>query len=566
MGKGSSSAKHKRTRKTTSGVAPVSSGGMVNTLRASLSQWKITSALADFGIGSAANDALNVTVSDLWNGDATVGTALVQGTMHLAGQTVHLARPDWSPEGVSPDFLRALHSFNWLRDLRALGGDVARRQARMMVRNWIEQNANWTPLAWEPSVLGRRIASWIGLYDFFCATADDDFRAMVHASLRIQARHLAHAINQMPSGHGRFAALKGLFFVGICLPKGEPRLALALRLLGAELQAQILPDGGHVERNPLVLLDTLRHLIDIRAVLRAGVQEVPDKLQYAIDKMTPALRFFRYSDNGLALFNGGREGQLSLIETALQLADARGKPLRSMPHTGFERVTVGKTHLVIDCGTPPPAGFDRGAHAGVLSFELAVGRDRMVVNCGAHPTGYPTWKRALACTAAHSTVTLNDTNAVELADGDGGGVLRRPNMVTCERQEDKGAVWIECAHDGYESLFHVTHYRRIYVGSGGEDVRGEDVLEGAEGVAYAVRFHLHPAVQASLIQQGQAVLIALPSGGGWRFRATGGELSLEESLYCGRGDDMRRSQQIVLTGLTAAESTVIKWAFQREKK
>jgi uncharacterized heparinase superfamily protein len=110
------------------------------------------------------------------------------------------------------------------------------------------------------------------------------------------------------------------------------------------------------------------------------------------------------------------------------------------------------------------------------------------------------------------------------------------------------------------------HYRRIYVSEGGEDVRGEDTLEGPAGSGFAVRFHLHPSVQASLIQQGQAVLLALPSGGGWRFRASGAQLALEESLYAGRGDEPRRSLQIAVTGTTQPDHTIIKWALQKEKR
>lgn len=542
---------------------PVSSHGVINRLRASLSQWRFTNALSDFGSGQGGFATLNVVPPDLWPGDATAGTELVQGLLHFGGQMVRIDRPDWAPPGASPGFLRTLHSFNWLHDLRSLGGDVARRQARLMVRSWIEQHMTWSPLAWDPPVLGRRIASWMGLHDFFCATADDEFRALVHASLRLQARHLARTINTTPPGHRRFAALKGLFYAGICLPKGEPRLALALRLLGPELQAQILADGGHAERNPMALLDTLRHLIDIRAVLRAGAQEVPERLQHAIDRMTPALRFFRHADGGLCLFNGGREGPAPLIETTLHLAEAKGKPLRSMPHSGFERLTAGRTSVTIDCGDPPRAGFDHSCHAGPLAFELCVGRDRMVVNCGAHPSFFPAWRRALGATAAHSTLTLNDTNAFELSET---GLARRPRLVNCERQEENGAIWVECSHDGYEPAFGILHFRRIYLSDGGDDVRGEDTLEGPAESTFAVRFHLHPGVQASLIQQGQAVLLALPSGGGWRFRGSGGTLSLEESLYCGRGDDCRSTLQIVLTGTTQPDQTTIKWAFQREKR
>lgn len=539
------------------------SAQVLDRIRVGLSQWRLTSSLAEIGLGPTADETVTVIPTDNWPGDATVGTELIQGILHFHAQTIQLDNPNWEPIGATPAFLTALHGFDWLRDLKTLGGDVARRQARLMVRSWIEHNGSWSPLPWDAPVLGQRLANWLSMYDFFCATADDEFRTLVFDSLRRQARHLARTFGGTPPGFGRLVALKGLFFSGICLPKGEARLALALRLLGPELNAQVLGDGGHAERNPVALLNALRQLIEIRNVLRAGSQEVPEKLQHAIDRMTPALRFFRHADGSLALFNGGREGDSALIEAVLAQSDARGKPLKSMTHSGFERITAGRTAVLVDCGSPPAAGFDAHAYAGPLAFEVSVGRDRMIVNCGAHPSELPSWRRALGATAAHSTLTLNDTNAVELTAH---GMGRKPEMVACTRQEENGAIWLELGHDGYTHLFQTTVFRRIYVGTSGEDVRGEDALEGPAGHNFAIRFHLHPSVQASLIQQGQAVLLALPSGGGWRMRATGGSLSLEESIYAGRGDEPRRSLQIVISGTTSADQTVVKWALQREKR
>jgi uncharacterized heparinase superfamily protein len=160
-------------------------------------------------------------------------------------------------------------------------------------------------------------------------------------------------------------------------------------------------------------------------------------------------------------------------------------------------------------------------------------------------------------------MTVNDTNVIEMTET---GFGRHPARVTCERQEEAGAAWVDASHDGYDSLFRTTHFRRIYVSDGGEDVRGEDTLEGPANLGFALRFHLHPGVQASIIQGGAAVLLATPSGGGWRFRATGGHINLEESIYCGKGDEPRRTTQIVVENTTAPDSTTIKWALQREKK
>jgi len=43
----------------------------------------------------------------------------------------------------------------------------------------------------------------------------------------------------------------------------------------------------------------------------------------------------------------------------------------------------------------------------------------------------------------------------------------------------------------------------------------------------------------------------------------GAVLALEPSVYLGQPGQLRRSQQIVLSGETTGEETVVKWALQR---
>ena len=103
--------------------------------------------------------------------------------------------------------------------------------------------------------------------------------------------------------------------------------------------------------------------------------------------------------------------------------------------------------------------------------------------------------------------------------------------------------------------------RRLYLAESGEDLRGEDAVEAEHGQPYAVRFHLHPGVNASLQQDGEGALLRLPSGGGWRLRADGARITLEESIYLG-GAEPRRSEQVVLHG-AADGSQHVKWALRR---
>ncbi len=395
--------------------------------------------------------------------------------------------------------------------------------------------------------------------EFVAAGADDAFRRRFHAALAGQARHLARVARYAPDGAERFDVHKALVYAALAWPAARRRLLRHLEALEHEIARQVLGDGGHIERNPERHLDVLRHLVDIRANLRDADAEIPPALQGAIDRMAPMLRFFRHGDGGLCLFNGGNESRDWLIDMVLTHADARGKPLASAPHSGFERMAAHRTLVVMDAGAPPPAGFDIHAHAGTLSFEMSVGKERLVVNCGAYEGPDARWHAASRTTAAHSTVVVDDVNSSELlADGLGA----RPRRVTVERREQDGEVWVDAAHDGYLGTFGLTHQRRLYLAASGDDLRGEETLTGRGNRKLAVRFHLHPQVKASMTGRGSAVLLRLAGGQGWQFRATGGVTNVQESVYFGAGGEVRRTEQIVISAATQ-DTAQIRWAISR---
>jgi uncharacterized heparinase superfamily protein len=511
---------------------------------------------------------------DPWPGNAQRGLALLDDSFHFQGRTLHRPAPLWNPVGVERGWLEALHGFAWLRDLRAAGGDAARRKARSLVADWIDSNAAWSPVAWHPVVTGSRLAHWLGQYEFYAASAEVTFRQRLLTAAARQARHLARVLPAGLAGADLVTAAKGLCFAGLCLPGGEAWLNRGLALLAAALEAQLLSDGGQRERCPLLLLSVLRDCIDLRAALLAGGRPVPGDLGLRIEGMAAMLRLLQHGDGGLALFNGSNEGEDLQIGLVLQRAAGSKSALQSAPAAGFQRLQAGRTLVLVDSGRPPPPGYDGRAHAGTLSFEMSVGRERLVVNCGAQSaaqtgTGGPgadEWRAAQRSTAAHSTATLADTNSSELRAC--GGVGKRRADVTCRRDEDQGNLWLEASHDGYQPLFGLTHHRRLFLSASGDDLRGEDRFAApstapARPCDFTVRFHLHPDVQAMAAQDGRSVVLRLPKSGGWRLRSAGAQLALEPSIYLGQPGHVRRSQQIVLSGRVETGETVVKWAVQR---
>ena len=537
-----------------------------------------------YSLTGAAPTALTAIPPDPWPGDAGRGADIVQGVFDLAGQRLANPAPLWAPAGAGAAWLGELHGFGWLRDLRATGGDGARRAARELVGAWLERHGRWSALAWDPSIGGRRLGNWLGCYEFFAASAAVDYRHRLFRSMARQAQHLHRVLPAGLAGAELIAALKGLIVAGACLPGGEAWKRRGLAILERELPRQILTDGGHVERSPAHHLAVLRDLIDLRATLhkaeihRSGEPKdsdpsgdshggqfgVPAALHEAIERMAPALRMFQHGDGGLALFNGACEDEGWRVDMVLQRAGGRRRALRDAPESGFQRLRAGRATVLVDAGTPPPPGLDATAHAGTSAIEFSIGRERLIVNCGARADD-PAWCRAQRTTAAHSTLVLGDTNSSQVLAGP--GLERRAEITRCRREDFEGATWLEVVHDGYRHGFGHIHRRRIYLTADGGDLRGEDRLDpcrrSARAAPFAIRFHLHPDVQAGLSQDGAAAILRLPKGGGWRLRASGAALGLEPSIYLGRDGEIRRGQQIVLTGTCAPQGVKVKWAIKR---
>lgn len=526
----------------------IAASDMIRDLANRASRIAYNSALYNWSLASASHDRLIVLPPDGWPGSAERGRAL---TSAHPGNAAHWDAP--------------LHGFDFLRDLRALGGDAARLQARGLIENWVRTYPAWDEHAWSHEGIGLRLSNWIGLFPFYGQSADQPFQDLVIGSIARQAKHLARALPGTAMGLQLLRSVRGLAYAGLALEGRESWLVQALDLLEKETARQILADGGHISRSPLHLVEALRIHIDVRNALRAGRYPVPEAIEHTIDRMAQALRFFRGNDKRLALFNGAVEGDDYLLDTVMLQSNARGRPLRHLPQSGYERLALGRTVVTVDAGTPPPHDHDVEAHAAPLAFEFAYGKERIFVSCGAAPRD-PAWNAMLRGTAAHNTVCLDHRNVAEIrADGHLGRKVRK---VQAERQEDNGALLLDMSHDGYVPLNGVTHRRRLFLADQGHDFRGEDNLTCAVGINKPIevhlRFHLHPKVQASVIRDGQAVLLRLPGGSGWRFMSGGGLLTLEDSIYCGDDGNPRKTRQIVVSGVMDSDKASLKWALQRE--
>ena len=510
--------------------------------------------------GSPEN--LLVIPSDPWPGRSDIGQDILRGSFFFAGEMIEMRDIVWEPQGASNDWIAECHRFNWLRDVKAVSTGAARVRVREMISSWIDNYDRWTDVIWRPDVLGARLSNWIGTFSFYGLSADEEFQTKVRLSIARQTRHLGRVItdgqlNPVQS----FSALKGLIYAMIAIGSPKKQLEMPFDLVLKEIKSQILVDGGHISRSPVMLAQVLMILIDLRTVLNLAKLPVPEQIQFAIDKMVPALKFFRHLDGNLCHFNGGFEWDANLINCILNMSGARGRPLKRLEHSGYTKMRQGRGVVLTDTGLPQVVDHSRSAHAAPLAFEFSHGRDRVIVNCGAM-SEHGEWFEALRATAAHSTLTLEHRNAVPI---DKEGCFAGLPKVTSEFLQQGNTSLLEGMHDGYLARYGARHHRRFYLKDSGNSLIGEDKLEGCtNGTNFALRFHLHPTSTASLTGNGNEVLIQTKSKTGWRFKCIGADsIALDESVYIGHRGYIRRAQHIVVRGKACAEDTLIKWGITR---
>ena len=533
-------------------------------------RWRFTPAIAD---------RLLIAPQDLRTADPTRASEIYSGRFAFAGKVVICdGRSPFEIEPPSEEWSEQLLGFGWLRHLRAADSSITRANARALVGEWIAlQGAFDTLEGWRPDIVARRIISWLCQAPLVLHDADMKFYRRFLRNLTRQVRYLQRTVNATRDGLPRMQAVVALTYAALCM-QGQARLLKGItRKLSDELSRQVLPDGGHTSRNPGALIELLLDLLPLRQAFSARNVPPPPALNNAIDRMMPMLRFFRHGDGSFALFNGMGPTRSELVSTVLAYDDARGNPVANAPHSGYQRVQAADALLIIDTGPPPPLAMSAEAHAGCLSFELSSRNHRIVVNCGLPAVSRETWRHVARATAAHSTVTFNDTSSCRFMTAEslkrllGVPILSGPSDVQVARQERDGGMMLRLSHDGYLDRFGVVHHRTLRLYADGKRLDGEDLFAGAHGEAlaarrgdaFAVRFHLHPSLKASRHSDGHGAMLVLPNKEVWTFDAYEERVELEESVYLAGPDGPRRAVQIVIHG-RARDVPRVHWTFAHQ--
>jgi uncharacterized heparinase superfamily protein len=403
-------------------------------------------------------------------------------------------RVDWTAPSLAPSdqlWRMNLHYMEYLEEV-----DDARFLA--LIDDWIAANPAGRPGAWRDShnayALSLRVVVWMQQL----ARRRLSGTERIAASLAGQIRFLENNLETDLGGNHLIKNNKALiwasaFFEGKAARRWRGK---GLRLLKAALEEQILPDGVHFERSPSYHAQVFADLLECRHALGAPVPALDE----ALKAMAQPTADLAHPDGGPAEFN---DSGLTMAYAPAECLDvfarlikqtAAPAPVFAYPDAGYFGRRERGDVFIADCGRIGPDALPAHAHGDILSFELSLGGERIVVDPGVYEYIDGPLRRAARAAVSHNTLCFDGLDQAEFFGAF--RVARRPNVTLLDLVCEPDRLAVEGTHDGYGRCKHT---RRFEQTSGA--LRILDRIGGPSRVA-RIGFLLHPEVEATLASGG----------------------------------------------------------------
>ena len=476
----------------------------------------------------------------------------------------------WKITNLDEDKTKKLHNFCWLP---ALNIKTEKELGCLIIDQWINNFSNYNEKYWALDVVTMRLIYWISSYEIIFKNSDLIFRSKVINNIVKQTKHLFKNISLVSSGVDKIRSLAALILVGNSFEQYEEYTQYGLKNLEDELGNFINKDGFVKSKNPEDLFWTLYFLVLIKEWLILSRKQTPAFINIYINSLGICFKFLRFSNGDLPLFNGANHIN---TEKFYEFLESRGYEFEGMENIfcGYAKIKSKKIELFMDANNPSSMLHSRNYQAGPLSFELASSGIKFICNSGSGKNLGEELSYLSSSTAAHSTVTINDTSSCIFQKNAlirkyfGNSLIEKHNIVKKEFKNDKEFIQCIIAHDGYEKRFKILHERQITLFKLKNHIEGIDSLKCKDlenkNLTFSVRFHIHPDIRITKTM-GNDILLSSNEGEGWIFRSPQIPTKIEKNLYFGNSDNIKESSFILLEGNIENENTNIIWHLEKAK-
>ena len=447
-------------------------------------------------------------LTDSWQGNIESGQKIINGKL--------------TPK-VSLDF----NKFEFLRDLKSEGSVQARTMTRSLVENWIDENYNLLSKEFRAKAIVSRITSWSFNYSWFAESGKLDFQKKLLKSIALQTKYLELKLIDSKEHLEKIIIIKGMIVGQSILYPEIINIKDLLDLLDDEIQFLINPDGGHKTRSPVLQIELLRHLIEIRSVVAILKNVDAENLHKKTIKMGEFCRSIQMPNGCFSWFHGGSLVSKNIIKQTLDRVGYKNKTFSIAEDTGFCRMSNVNSVILVDIGSKKNTSND--SKASLFAFEFFYQKQKIISNLGELVNSNLRYaKNSLASSAAHSTLNIDDRNNIDLTGH------RKTKVFNIKYGTTKDGNLLDVTHSGYELMYGVFHRRQIYVGKKTLEIKGRDEIINVDNIGSTpksanIRFHVYPDIDLIKTRDG-SMLLNHKKGFVWKLYAGNQNLITQDSV------------------------------------
>lgn len=373
---------------------------------------------------------------------------------------------------------------------------------KKLVSTWIDSCTYPVGDAWHPYTISLRLVNWLICVDLFSPALREEvaFFSKMQDSMYLQYKHLL--LNQethLLANH----YLENLKTLLICAMWFDEVRELE-KIQGdffAQLDEQILSDGVHYERSMMYHKLVLEGLLRVVLAYRANGETVPSRVVSRAKLMLDTMVSIEKGMGKTPFFNDSADGvakecrQLELACKSVLGLD--GDDSRTeFKESGFYKLYSGDIAVVFFAGEPGPSFMLGHAHCDLLSFELSIAGNPVVVNAGTY--AYQNELRPyFRSTEAHNTVMVEGEEQMECWG---------------EHRVAKGVKEVGVDHfSGNAISAHCTtcsgsRFRRRLLLENRVLQIEDKLINGGSGVPFRAVLHFAPGIDASCPNDGVLVM------------------------------------------------------------
>lgn len=322
---------------------------------------------------------------------------------------------DWNYKEFGKLWTYNLNYFDFL-----LQSDLKTETGHVLIKDFISKlNNNSTAI--EPYPIALRGINWIKFFSKL-KIQNSEFNNSLFAQYQILFDNLEYHLLGNHLLEDGFSLLIGAFYF-----RDEKFYKKAVAILKAELNEQILNDGGHFELSPMyhqIILDRLLDCINLVQKNKRfdGQELLLILLNEKVEKMLQWINCITFSNGQIPLLNDSVPGispstdQLNEYAIRLGIIDENTfREIRvnscNLSQSGYRRFNGINYECILDIGPIGPTYQPGHAHADTFNFVLNINNQSVIIDTGISTYESNQTRLEERGTAAHNTVTIDNENS-----------------------------------------------------------------------------------------------------------------------------------------------------------